>query len=136
MKNILLLFVVCYLSGVSLFGQKHKIVFQFTNANDTLQQKAFTRQLNNLMDYWPKAQVEVVSYNNGIDYMMTQKTKHAADLEKLVKRGVKFMVCQNTMNQRNIKPEDLLPLATIVPSGIVYLVERQEKGWSYVRGGF
>jgi uncharacterized protein len=136
MKKILLLFMVYCLSSVTLFGQKHKIVFQFTNANDTLQQKAFTRQLNNLMDYWPKAQVEVVSYNNGIDYMMTQKTKHAADLEKLVKRGVKFMVCQNTMNQRNIKPEDLLPLATIVPSGIVYLVERQEKGWSYVRGGF
>jgi uncharacterized protein len=136
MKKILLLITVCFLSAITLFGQKHKIVFQFTNANDTLQQKAFTRQLNNLMDYWPKAQVEVVSYNNGIDYMMTQKTKHAADLEKLVKRGVKFMVCQNTMNQRNIKPEDLLPLATIVPSGIVYLVERQEKGWSYVRGGF
>lgn len=29
----------------------HKIVFQFTNAIDTLQQKAFANQLNNLTNH-------------------------------------------------------------------------------------
>ncbi len=30
-------------------------------------------------------------------------------------------------------PIPLLPQATIVPSGVVQIMERQEQGWSYVR---
>lgn len=46
------------------------------------------------------------------------------------------MVCQNTMNQRNIKEDELIEEAEIVPAGIAEIVEKQEQGWSYIKGGF
>ena len=139
MKKInYLLAVLAVCLATTTFAQKgkHKIVFQFTNANDTMQQKAFTRQLYNLLEHWPDAQIEVVCYNNGIDYLLGAKTKHSKAITELKSKGIHFMACQNTMNLRNIKKEDLIPEAEIVPAGIAEIVEKQEKGWSYIKGGF
>ena len=121
-----------------VFAQKkqHKIVFQFTNANDTLQQKAFTKQLQNLTAHWPNAKIEVVVYNNGIDYLMISKSKYIETIKELNTNGVIFLVCENTMAQRKITKEELLPEANTVPAGIAEIVEKQEKGWSYIKGGF
>lgn len=116
--------------------KQHKIVFQFTNATDTLQQKAFTNQLNNLTAHWPKAKIEVVVYNQGLEYLMTNKTQHAEAIKQLAAKGVRFLVCENTMRKRKITKEDLLPEAGTVPAGIAEIVEKQEKGWSYIKGGF
>ncbi|MBK8699468.1 MAG: DsrE family protein [Saprospiraceae bacterium] len=116
-------------------GANHKIVFQFTLA-DSMQQKAFSNQLKNIRKIWPEAQIEVVAYNQGIDFLLTKRSRHHDIITDLKKKGVTFMVCQNTMNQRNIKAEELIPEAAIVPSGIAELVEKQEQGWSYIKGGF
>ena len=50
--------------------------------------------------------------------------------------SVKFMACNNTkqgMEKAEGKAVSILPDATIVPSGVVRLIELQEQGWSYVR---
>lgn len=54
----------------------HKIIFQFTNANDTLQQKAFVKQLENITEHWPNAKYEVVLYNQGLELVMKNNTKY------------------------------------------------------------
>lgn len=139
MKYIQLLLLILFMSiTTNIFAQtkQHKIVFQFTNANDTLQQKAFTRQLQNITERWPDAKIEVVCYNNGIDYLMTAKSKHINAITELKKKGVQFVACQNTMTLRNIKLEELLSETGIVPAGIAEIVEKQEEGWSYIKGGF
>lgn len=116
-------------------GANHKVVFQFTLA-DSMQQKAFSNQLKNLRKHWPDAQIEVVAYNQGIDFLMTKRTRHHDIIADLKKAGVRFVVCQNTMNQRNIKANELIQEAEIVPAGIAEIVEKQEQGWSYIKGGF
>ncbi|HMT00219.1 MAG TPA: DsrE family protein [Saprospiraceae bacterium] len=116
-------------------GANHKVVFQFTLA-DSMQQKAFSNQLKNLRKHWPDAQIEVVAYNQGIDFLMTKRTRHHDIIADLKKAGVRFVVCQNTMNQRNIKADELIQEAEIVPAGIAEIVEKQEQGWSYIKGGF
>lgn len=139
MKQLRLLLLIAALGlSANIFAQTkmHKVVFQFTNANDTNQQKAFTRQLQNLIEHWPKAKIEVVCYNNGIDYLLAAKSKHILAITELKKKGVEFVACQNTMTQRNIKPEELIAAAGIVPAGIAELIEKQEKGWAYIKGGF
>jgi intracellular sulfur oxidation DsrE/DsrF family protein len=79
MKNITILFVLLFgLISIGTYAQrqdKHKIVFQFTNANDTIQQKAFTNQLNNLTTHWPKAKYEVVVLQYGIRVSNANKIK-------------------------------------------------------------
>jgi uncharacterized protein len=49
---------------------------------------------------------------------------------------VTFAACNNTkhaMEKAEGKEVPLIPEATIVPSGVVRLVELQEQGWAYVR---
>lgn len=116
--------------------KKHKVILQLTDAVDTLQQHAITRQIENLLAIWPKAQIEVVAYNEGIGYLTSKASKSAKKIAELKSKGVDFAVCANTMARKKIKAEDLLPHARVVPSGIAELVLKQEKGWSYIKGGF
>ena len=139
MKNLFLA-LICLLS-VNSFAQNkpkdHKIVFQFTNANDTLQQKAFVRQLENITEHWPNAKYEVVVYNQGVELVMKNNTKYLARLQTLKAKGVNFVVCENTLKNRKISKEAFPEiLVGFVPAGIAEIVEKQEEGWSYIRGGF
>lgn len=139
MKNLFLA-LICLLS-VNSFAQNkpkdHKIVFQFTNANDTLQQKAFVRQLENITAHWPNAKYEVVVYNQGVELVMKNNTKYLARLQTLKAKGVNFVVCENTLKNRKISKEAFPEiLVGFVPAGIAEIVEKQEEGWSYIRGGF
>ena len=141
MKNLKLTTIILIgLFTVSAFAQKkpnnHKIVFQFTNAVDTLQQKAFANQLKNLTDHWPKAKYEVVIYNMGLEFVMSTKSKHIAAIKALHAKGVRFVVCENTMKNRKITKEQLIPEVEYVPAGIAEIVEKQEQDWSYIKGGF
>ena len=139
MKNLFLA-LICLLS-VNSFAQNkpkdHKIVFQFTNANDTLQQKAFVKQLENITAHWPNAKYEVVVYNQGVELVMKNNTKYQARLQTLKAKGVNFVVCENTLKNRKISKEAFPEiLVGFVPAGIAEIVEKQEEGWSYIRGGF
>lgn len=139
MKNLFIA-LICMIS-VNSFAQTeskdHKIVFQFTNANDTLQQKAFVKQLENITEHWPNAKYEVVLYNQGLELVMKNNTKYQSRLQALKSKGVKFVVCENTLKNRKIS-KDAFPeiLVEYTPAGIAEIVEKQEQGWSYIKGGY
>jgi|688.fasta_scaffold1007830_2 intracellular sulfur oxidation DsrE/DsrF family protein len=137
-KVFLLASLIMVLYSNALFAQpnEHKIIFQFTNAVDTMQQKAFVNQLKNVTAYWPDAQIEVVVYNQGLELVMPSKSKHIDSVKQLIENGVRFVVCENTMKQRNIGKAEFIPEVDYTPAGIVELVEQQERGWIYIKGGF
>jgi intracellular sulfur oxidation DsrE/DsrF family protein len=55
----------------------------------------------------------------------------------LKKKGVAFVVCENTLMNRNIsKVEFPQNIVEYIPAGIAEIVEKQEKGWKYIKGGF
>jgi intracellular sulfur oxidation DsrE/DsrF family protein len=101
-----------------------------------MQQKAFVNQLKNVTAYWPDAQIEVVVYNQGLELVMPSKSKHIEAVKQLIEKGVRFVVCENTMKQRNISKAEFIPEVEYTPAGIVELVEQQERGWMYIKGGF
>lgn len=139
MKKIFLivsLFVLLFSNTIFAQPNEHKIIFQFTNAVDTMQQKAFVNQLKNVTAYWPDAQIEVVVYNQGLELVMPAKSKHIDAVKQLIEKGVRFVVCENTMKQRNIGKAEFIPEVEYTPAGIVELVEQQERGWMYIKGGF
>ena len=68
--------------------------------------------------------------------VMTEKTTFAKELQNFVeKEGIKMVVCENTMKQKKIKKEQLLPFMQTVPMGIGEIVLKQEQGWSYIKAG-
>ena len=114
--------------------KKHKIVIQFADA-DSLAQVRVTQQIGNVLRCWPNAEIEIVCLAGGLDILMTSKSKASKEVADWTAKGIVFAACNNTMKNRNIKKEDLLSQAVVVPSAIVELATKQEQGWSYFRSG-
>ncbi|HNE29778.1 MAG TPA: DsrE family protein [Saprospiraceae bacterium] len=115
--------------------KKHKVVFQLTS-NDTLVHKSLIKQLHNFLNAAPNAHLEVVCHNNGISFLQQDVTKQGDKIRELKAKGVDFVACENTMRERKIKRESLVAECRTVPSGLVEIVMKQEKGWSYIKAGF
>jgi hypothetical protein len=82
--------------------------------------------------------IEIVAYGPGLHMLRNDtspiKARIAAFHVSLP--DVRLSACNNTlqgMETAEGKKVDLMPEATIVPSGVVRLMELQEQGWSYVR---
>jgi len=114
--------------------KKHKIVMQFTDS-DSLSQATVLGQVKNIRTAWPNADVEVVCHGGGIELLQTSKSKVASQVAEWGTKGVIFAACNNTMKRRNIKKEDLLNAAVVVPSAMIELTLKQENKWAYVKAG-
>ncbi len=140
MSSKFLILSILLISASSLFAQKkakHNLVFQFTSGNDTLQQKVFVKQLENITEYWPKANYEVVVYSEGVALLLNSNGTYHDRLLALKQKGVQFVVCENTLKNKKIPKEKLhLDITGFVEAGIAEVVMKQEKGWSYIKGGF
>ncbi|MBY0436402.1 MAG: DsrE family protein [Cyclobacteriaceae bacterium] len=138
MKKGLWLVIVVITYALPSAGQvvdmkKHKIVMQFS-VGDSTEQASLVGQVGNIRSAWPNATVEVVCHSSGLDILTKAKSKVAASIKDLSSQGVIFAACNNTMRRRNIKKEDLLEQAVVVPSAMIELVSKQESGWSYLKG--
>src|SRR5438270_11608499 len=84
--------------------------------------------------------VDIVTYGPGL-HMLRADTSPVQDRIKRLKDmafpgKIQFSACNNTrqsMEKTEGHAISILPDATIVPSGVVRLMELQEEGWSYVR---
>jgi intracellular sulfur oxidation DsrE/DsrF family protein len=140
MRYILILFAL-FLGSLSAAAQsdevdntRYKIVYHLTTA-DTLAHKALVKQLANVLNAAPKAQLEVVCHNMGIYFLVTEKTQQAAGIRELKARGVDFVGCENTLRERKINRSELMPEVRTVPAGILEIVKKQRKKWSYIKAG-
>ena len=113
----------------------HKIVFQLTS-NDTMAHKSLMKQLNNITSVAPTTKIEVVCHGPGIYLLVNDKTTMLQKIQELKNKGVTFAACENTLKERNISKDKIIPEAFFVPSAIVEIVIKQEEGWSYIKSGF
>jgi len=142
MKFLLLSSLINLLAISSIFAQNvatvdntpYKIVFQLTSG-DTAVHRALTKQLHNALTAAPKSQIEVVCHNQGISFLVTSKTFQGEKIRELKAKGVVFAACENTMRDRKIKREELVPEAMTVPAGIIEIVKKQRKHWAYIKAG-
>lgn len=115
---------------------RHKIVMQLTSA-DPLVHKGLVKQLNNLKNGWKDSvAIEVVCHGPGMDFLHKEKSNFSEEIDKLIDRGIQFTACENTMKERSITKEMILPEIHYVVMGIGEIVLKQEEGWSYIKAGF
>lgn len=114
--------------------KKHHIVMQFTDG-ETMSQEAVVGQVKNILTAWPNAEIEVICHSSGLDLLTSAKSEVSKTLTELSAKGVIFSACNNSMRKRNVKKEDLVSAARVVPSAMIQLTLRQEEGWAYVKGG-
>lgn len=142
-SKILIAFTILLLSATSLLlaqrkdskePAKHRIVIQF-NDPDSVSQVRTLMQVANVRKIWTDAEIEVVCLGGGLDLLMTKNSKASNMVAEWSGKGVIFAACNNTMINRKVTKEDLLPQAVVVPAAVIELATKQEEGWSYFRGG-
>ncbi len=111
----------------------YRVIFHLDEA-DAKKQASVLRNIRNMLEDLgdDQTQVELVAHGPGLDIFLDQSTV-VDGIEELLARGVIMSACRNTLHERNIAQERLLPGVQIVSSGIGELVRRQQEGWMYVR---
>ena len=105
------------------------------NSNDPESQQALINNIQNVKNTWgTKVAIEVVALGPGIELVMSEKSVVAEDVVKMLKIGVIFVACENTMNKKNITKSELIENVGTVPSGVAEIILKEEQGWSYIKG--
>lgn len=124
-------------------AKPHRVAIQVDQNDEAVMTMALNNAKNVLEHYRAKhedAEVEIVAYGPGL-HMLRQDTSPVKDrirrmAEVDYRSKISFSACNNTktgMEKREGHPIAIIPQATVVPSGVVRLMELQEQGWSYVR---
>jgi intracellular sulfur oxidation DsrE/DsrF family protein len=85
-----------------------------------------------------KVSIEVVTFGPGLHMLREDTSPVKARIETLALSTpeISFKACGNTQeNMRKAENKDitLIPQAKLVSSGVVRVMELQERGWSYVK---
>jgi uncharacterized protein len=106
---------------------------------DLDEKKRVTRALGNIENFLEtvpaeESSIRVVTNSSGVDFFRKEQAGDYKDkIEKLSNKGVKFLICKNTLSKKGIDPSELLEVCEVIPAGIVTLVQLQKEGYAYVK---
>jgi uncharacterized protein len=124
-------------------AKSHRVSIQ-VDQNDPQVMNLALNNASNVIEYYraknEDVDVDIVTYGPGL-HMLRDDTSPVKDRIKRLKElafpgKIQFSACNNTkqnMEKAEGKAVPIVSDATLVPSGVVQLMELQEQGWSYVR---
>jgi uncharacterized protein len=121
----------------------HRVAIQVDQEDPAVMNLALNNATNVIEYYRSKGEdvsVDIVTYGPGL-HMLRADTSPVKDRIKRLKdmafpSKIQFSACGNTkdnMEKKEGRTVSVMSEAVVVPSGVVRLMELQEKGWSYVR---
>jgi intracellular sulfur oxidation DsrE/DsrF family protein len=124
-------------------AKPHRVSIQVDQSDPQVMNLALNNATNVIEHYRAKnedVEVDIVTYGPGL-HMLRDDTSPVKDRIKRLKElafpgKIQFSACNNTkqnMEKTEGKAVPIVSDATLVPSGVVRLMELQEQGWSYVR---
>ena len=138
-----LLFTLWVVSPGAAGEAKHRLAIH-VDQNDPQVMNLALNNATNVIEYYraknEEVDIEIVTYGPGL-HMLRADTSPVKDRLKKLKElafpaDVQFSACANTkqgMEKTEGKEVPILSEAKLVPSGVIRLMELQEKGWSYLR---
>ncbi len=130
-------------AGLAADAKPHRVTIQI-DQNDPQVMNLVLNNATNVIEYYraknEDVDLDIVAYGPGL-HMLRTDTSPVQDRVKRLKDMVfpgkiQFSACNNTkqgMEKTEGHAISILPEASIVPSGVVHLMELQEQGWSYVK---
>ena len=110
-----------------------KVVVHINFAEAERQKHGLKNVANILKEVKGEAEVVVVCHGEGIGLLVQDKSQNAEAVAELVKAKVRFEACENTLRDKAIPKESLLPGVTTTPSGAVEVVRKQQEGFGYFK---
>ena len=138
MKKLLLSFYFLFFiisSNVAQEKVDHKIIFQCSTP-DTMAQKALMKQLGNILSVEPNTKIEIVCHGPGLNMLVDDKSVVKDKIKSFSDKGVVFNACEFSMKERNVDKSQITSNVSFVSAGILFIVSKQEQGWSYIKAGF
>jgi len=143
LATAILLSIAFASQGFAAEGKAHRVAIQI-DQNDPQVMNMALNNASHVIDYYrtrnEDVDIEIVVYGPGL-HMLRADTSPVQDRLKSLKEMVfpgkiQFSACNNTkqsMEKTEGHAISIVPEATVVPSGVVRLMELQEQGFSYVR---
>ena len=113
--------------------QSVKVVFHIDEIDKWHLLLANVRNLINVVDV--KASHIVVLANSKAVSVFDGLTQpnHVDAIAEISASGVEIQVCKNSLNGLNISQEQLPDVVTVVPVGVLVLIEKQAQGFAYIK---
>jgi intracellular sulfur oxidation DsrE/DsrF family protein len=121
--------------------KEHRLILQVNTSEPAVMNLALNNAANVEHHYkgiGEQVKIEIVTFGPGLTMLRDDTSPVKERIRKLAEssRSISFAACDNTranMSRVEQKEIPLIPQATVVPSGVVRVMELQEQGWSYVR---
>ncbi|MGF6311984.1 intracellular sulfur oxidation DsrE/DsrF family protein [Bradyrhizobium sp. i1.8.4] len=122
-------------------GKEHHLVLQ-VNTNDPAAMNLTLNNATNVAEYYKglgeKVSIEVVTFGPGLHMLREDTSPVRARIEEMALSSpeVSFKACGNTQEKMQKSENKSIPIikqAEVVKSGVVRVMELQEKGWAYVK---
>ena len=114
--------------------EKYKVVFHLDEDESDRVKMVLNNIGNLILDLGHEnVEIELVSNGKGVRAFLKEQNLYVTQIEQLQKRGVRFVVCANTMRHLNLEKDALLEVVEVVPAGVSELVKKQAQGWAYIR---
>ena len=116
---------------------EHKVVLQISDADPT-KQTLVLNVANNLMKAYggpDKVDVEIVAFGPGLR-LMFDDNGNKGRISGLTDNGVRFAACGNTMKKMTSQlgqPPKMNSQATVVPAGVVRIIELVDEGYTLLK---
>ena len=140
---ILLISIAVTTSALAADTKPHRVAIQ-VDQNDPQVMNLALNNATNVIEYYrgrnEDVDVDIVTYGPGLHMLRSDTSPVQERLKRLKEMAfpgkIQFSACNNTrqaMEKTEGHAISIVSDATIVPSGVVRLIELQEQGWSYVR---
>lgn len=122
-------------------SHSHRVAIHVDD-NDAKVMNLALNNAKNVVDYYQSkgesVAIEIVTYGPGLHMLRadTSPVKHRIAEMSLAMPQISFSACGNTqvnMAKQEGREVALVSEARVVPSGVVRLIELQEKGYAYIR---
>ncbi|MBR1155820.1 DsrE family protein [Bradyrhizobium sp. JYMT SZCCT0428] len=122
-------------------SKAHRLILQ-VNTNDPAAMNLALNNATNVAQYYKdageKVKIEVVTFGPGLHMLRDDTSPVKARIEEMALSApeVSFKACGNTQERMHKAENKDIPIvrqAEVVKSGVVRVMELQEKGWSYVK---
>ena len=122
-------------------GKEHSLILQ-VNTNDPAAMNLALNNATNVTQYYrglgEKVKIELVTFGPGLHMLRedTSPVKGRIETMSLSTPEISFKACGNTrenMHKAENKEIPIVQQAQVVKSGVVRVIELQERGWTYVK---
>ena len=133
MKSFFLSILCISLFALNAQDNSVKIVFDVTSS-DTKVHESTMRHVKAMSKNYPNSEFEVVIYSGALNMVLKDKSTCAADVKTYAnKNNVNIVVCQGTMRRFDVDKSKIISGVNSVPDGILEIVDKQSKGWGYIK---